>query len=132
MAKMILFSNRPGGDFSESPCNGCGARCCQDLNVELDESDLEVMQRGNRVVMTDDSPIVLKIAASMRVLSQGVHVKMEGTIFQGVLVGACGNLNLDGSCGVEGMKPTMCKNEPVDGELCQVSRSTRGPATERL
>ncbi len=132
MAKMILFSIRPEGNFSESPCNGCDARCCQDLKVRLNEDDLQTMRIGNRVEVTDDSPKVLEIAAMVRVLSQGVHVKNEGTIYQGVLVGACGNLNKDGSCGVEDMKPTMCRNEPVDGKLCLKSRFTRGPATERL
>ncbi len=132
MDKMILFSNTPGGNFSESPCNGCGGRCCQDLKVRLNEDNLQTMRIGNRVEVTEDSPKVLEIAAMIGGLSRGVHVKKEGTIYKGVLVGACGNLNNNGSCGVEDMKPTMCKNEPVDGELCQMSRMTRGPATERL
>lgn len=130
MTSTTLFSRN--GSFSESPCNGCGARCCQDLKVRLNENDLKVMERGNRVEVTDDSPRVLEIVAMVRALPHGLHVKKEGTIYEGVLVGPCGNLNPDGSCGVEDIKPRMCINEPVDGELCQISRSTRGPATERL
>lgn len=128
----ITLFDANNSDFESSPCNGCGAKCCQDLKVGLREHELSVMERGNRVTESNGSPQVLELSAGLKLLTNGLYVSKQGTIYKGVLVGPCRNLNPDGSCSVEEEKPLMCINEPVDGRLCMEARATRPPAIERF
>ena len=130
----ILFS-RGNNDFASSLCGDCGARCCQDLHVNMNGRDLHVMSIGNPVFVYEDLSHLLAERVKGNILSnRGLHIYLDRQteIYRGVLVGPCGNLLADGRCGTHREKPTMCREEPVGRLLCLEARAIKGSAIERL
>ncbi len=87
-------------------CLACGA-CCKDNRVELDESDIERVERGGRPE-----------------LSRPPYARREGGKVILVLRRdkRCKHLAGDNRCGIYGLRPDACSQFPVGSECCLSSR----------